>query len=172
MIFRLFTGLTTRPRAGRALFDQAVAIAREPHWYRKGAVPDTIEGRFAMLATVVALITVRLERDGEETATATVGMTEHFIEAMDSEHRQMGVSDPKLGRQVLSLVGALGARVERWRLAVDDLDQWDDAVRRSVYRDSPPADSQVFDHVATGLRDLWNRLSDDSADSIVEGAWR
>ena len=38
------------------------------HWYVEGGLADTIDGRFAMLATICALVTVRLE-SGDESLT-------------------------------------------------------------------------------------------------------
>ena len=43
-------------------------------------MPDTIDGRFAMLATVVALVIVRLEISRGFGDAASVALTERFIE--------------------------------------------------------------------------------------------
>ena len=55
--------------AGIHITDIEAAInwwrARQPHWYLEGEVPDTREGRFAALATLLALVDVRLESGGE-----------------------------------------------------------------------------------------------------------
>src|SRR2546430_1261904 len=84
MLGFLFRTLTAQPSRGAALFAAATAEARKPHWYVEGAVPDTIDGRFAMLATVVALVMVRLEQLGDEGNAASVALTERFIEVMNS----------------------------------------------------------------------------------------
>jgi len=65
MLRFLFQRLTADPERGAELFDAATRIAREPHWFVKGGVPDTLDGRFAVLATVTALVLVRLEGEGE-----------------------------------------------------------------------------------------------------------
>ena len=65
MLDFLFRRLTAEPKRGAALFDTLTKLAREPHWYVEGKVPDTLDGRFAVLATVMALVLVRLESDGE-----------------------------------------------------------------------------------------------------------
>lgn len=152
----------------QALFDAAVAEARQKHWFVEGAVPDTVEGRFALLATVVALVLVRLERDGAAGELASVGLTERFIESMDAEIRQMGVSDPKLGRQVRALVGALATRVGLWRSAVGDDSGWTRVVTRSVYRDMP-IEAKAVEHSRARLRAFWHRLQRLGVDDIAEG---
>ena len=40
----------------RPLYRAVVAAARDPLWYREGGVSDTINGRFDMLAAVLALV--------------------------------------------------------------------------------------------------------------------
>ena len=46
-------------------------------------MPDTLDGRFAVLATVTALVLVRLESDGEAGDAVSVALTERFIEVME-----------------------------------------------------------------------------------------
>ena len=43
------------------LYNQIVAKAREPHWYVEGQVPDSLDGRFDMVATILSLVLLRLE---------------------------------------------------------------------------------------------------------------
>lgn len=150
------------------MFDSAVAEARRPHWFVEGEVPDNVEGRFAMLATVLALLVVRLERAGQAGDSATVALSERFIESMDAEIREMGVGDPALGRQVRSLVGALATRIERWRAAIEGEAEWSATVLRSVYRDSAPI-AEALAHSESQLRDLWQRIEKRGVEEIVEG---
>src|SRR3712207_3496551 len=84
---RLF-GARRERAALRPLYDALVAAAREPAWYREGGVPDTIEGRFDMVATMVALVLLRLEREGEKAKSESVQLTEIFIDDMDGTLRQ------------------------------------------------------------------------------------
>jgi cytochrome b pre-mRNA-processing protein 3 len=46
------------------LYNQIVAKAREPHWYIEGQVPDSIDGRFDMVAAILSLVLLRLEDSG------------------------------------------------------------------------------------------------------------
>lgn len=165
-LMRLFRA---EPRAARPLYEQVVARAREPHWYVDGAVPDTLEGRFAMLATLLALVTVRLENGSDPARRSTVGLTECFVDDMDAEHRQMGVGDPVMGKKVGGLVGALGGRVGAWRRATDGAESWPAVIARSVHRgaDVPPA---AADHAERRLRLFWTALEERSDEALLEGA--
>jgi len=44
----------------RALYIQIIGKARESHWYEKGHVPDSLDGRFDMMAAILSLILLRL----------------------------------------------------------------------------------------------------------------
>lgn len=163
MLRLLFPGLTAEPERGAALFDAVTAIAREPHWYVAGQVPDTLDGRFAMLATVTALALVRIERD-EAGDALSVALTERFIEVMKSEHREMGLGDPKLGRTVRKLVGGLSRRVDLWR----DVADWTMTAHNSVFGGARPS-PEALDHVVGGLRLLAEQLGRTELGALAEG---
>ena len=46
---------------------------------------------------------------------ASVALTERFIHVMESEHRELGLGDPTLGKTVRKLVGMLARRTQLWR---------------------------------------------------------
>jgi cytochrome b pre-mRNA-processing protein 3 len=168
MISALFARLTGGPRRGHALFDLAVAEARRTHWFLEGEVPDTVNGRFAVLATIVALITLRLEQGGEEGAQATVALTERMVETLDAELREMGLGDPTLGKQVRGLVGAVAGRVERWRVLVGSDSNWTEEVKRSLYLDEEPS-PDIVRHSESALQSLWQRLAATGLDDLSKG---
>jgi cytochrome b pre-mRNA-processing protein 3 len=168
MIRSLFARLTGEPRRGQALFDLAVVEARRPHWFVEGAVPDTVNGRFAVLATITALILVRLEREGVQGEEASVALTERLVESLDTEIREMGVGDPTLGKQVRKLVGAVSGRVDRWRTLIDSDKAWNEEVLRSLYL-GESADADAALHSAGELRRLWQRLDDAKTEHLVDG---
>jgi cytochrome b pre-mRNA-processing protein 3 len=168
MFRALFARLTGEPRRGQALFGLAVEEARQAHWFLEGAVPDTVNGRFAVLATIIALVTVRLEQGGAEGEAASVALTERLVDSLDAEIREMGLGDPTLGKQVRRLVGSVGARVERWRPLVYADTSWTDEVRRSLYLDEE-ADPAALAHSEQRLRKLWQSLTDSSVGKLVQG---
>lgn len=166
MLGFLFRSLTAEPARGAALFDAMSAIARRPHWYVEGQVPDTIDGRFAMLSTVLALVIVRLEREGEAGNSAAVALTERFIAVMETEHRELGLGDPTLGKTVRKLLGALGARTETWRRAAAGELGWTAAAGDSLR----VADAAAIECDAAALRRLWTSLGTASLAELEEGS--
>lgn len=167
MLRHLFPRLTPDSQRGGALFEALVGEARRAHWFVEGEVADTLDGRFAVLATVVALATVRLERGGAAAHAAAVALAERFVEAMDAEHRQLGIGEPGLGKTVRRLVGGLARRVELWRSAVDGGD-WNGAVVASLFPAGAP-DGPASEHCEAAIRDCWARLKASSDEALAEG---
>ena len=167
MLDFLFRGLTAEPRRGAALFDAVTSEARRPHWYVEGQVPDTIDGRFAVLATIAALVLVRFDQIGEAGNAGAVALTERFVEVMESEHRQLGIGDPTLGKTVRKLVGSLGRRNESWRLAVAGQRDWNEAARESLYKDGVSADAWL--HSVESLKAFWARIEPLEVGTLTQG---
>ncbi|MFL6735341.1 MAG: ubiquinol-cytochrome C chaperone family protein [Sphingomicrobium sp.] len=166
MLGFLFPRLTPAEPRGRALFEAAVQKARAPFWYADLNVPDTLDGRFSVLATVTALITLRLEHGGDRLRSASVALTERFVEAMDAEHRQIGLGDPTLGKVVRKLVGSLGRRVDLWRPVLAGEGSWESAAAGSVAGDH---DSDNDAARVGALRDLWSTLENTSNEDLLQG---
>lgn len=164
MLKFLFGSLTAQPAPGTALFDAATRVARSPHWYLAGKVPDTLEGRFALLATVTALVMIRLEAFGAAGDRLSVALTERFVEVMESEHRELGLGDPTLGKTVRKLVGALARRVDIWRAALAGERSWPDAVENSL-----PTEPDSQAHLRQSLRAFADRLEASGFDQLAEG---
>jgi len=167
MLDFLFRRLTAGHPGGAELFSAATEEARRPHWYHEGGVADTLDGRFAMLSTILALILVRLEREAEKGNALSVALTERFIAVMESEHRELGLGDPTLGKTVRKLVGRLASRNALWRETISGGHQWEDAVRESLYGgDSAVAGER---HASAELGRLWSKLDKAELTALGEG---
>lgn len=166
LLQRIF-GDTRRRAALVPLYRAAVAEGRDPFWYREGGVPDTMDGRFDMIAAIVALVLLRLETEGEaERASATL-LTEIFVDDMDSTLRQLGVGDQVVGKHVGRMMSALGGRLGAFRAARDGGD-FAEAVRRNVFHEAPPSDEALI-AVAGRLAALAVRFDALPAAALLEG---
>ena len=151
------------------LFDAVVASARKPHWYIDAKVPDTVEGRFAVLASLTALVNLRLEAGSSDARNAAVALAESFIADMDAQVRQMGVGDPSIAKQVGAMVGSLGLRVGRFRSAITGSADWREVVEASLYP-SAAAPSQVALVNAIGaLKRYWEALEASPEEAVISG---
>ena len=163
---RLF-GETKQRAALMPLYKALVGIGRDPAWYTKGEVPDTLDGRFDMLSAVVALALLRLESEGEAGKAPSVLLTEIFIEDMDGTLRQIGIGDYVVGKHIGRMMSALGGRLGAFRDA-GETEPLGEAVRRNVFHDSPPSDV-ALEFVAGRLESFRRALAETPLPSLYEG---
>lgn len=163
---RLF-GSARDPREElRPLWHRTVEIAREPEWYARCGVADTLEGRFDMITAVLSLVLIRMEGD-PYLAPKTALLTELFVEDMDGQLRQSGVGDLVVGKKMGKLMATLGGRIGAYRegLAQQGTAALADAARRNVTM----ADDGLADALAMRLRALEARLASTDGDTLLEG---
>ena len=150
----------------RPLYAALIARARQPHWYEEGAVPDTIDGRFDMVAAMMSLALIRMEALGLQNEGAR--LTEIFVEDMDGQVRQIGFGDLVVGKQIGRMMGALGGRIAAYRAALAGEAPLDEAVTRNIFRGEAPEPAALA-HVSAGLRAFAATLDKLDAASLLAG---
>jgi cytochrome b pre-mRNA-processing protein 3 len=154
--------LFARDDAGMAATYAAVVTeARRPEWYARYGVPDTIDGRFDMIALVLSLVLLRLEREGRD--PDSVQLTERFIDDMDGQVREIGFGDLGVGKQVGKTVSLLGGRLGAYRAGIDAA-----TLERTLWRGTPPA-YHIADAALAEVLVLRDRIDALSLDDIVAG---
>lgn len=172
LLQRLFGKTEPDPKIGLVpLYNQIVTKAREPHWYVEGQVPDSVDGRFDMVAAILTLVLLRLEGDSSN-AQAMAYLTELFVDDMDGQLREFGIGDMIVGKHIGRIMGALGGRLGAFREALADEAKLDDAILRNIYR-SETADPAPLAHVRDGLLTVERSLAVQPPEAIVGGsaAW-
>lgn len=151
-----------RRRHAAELYREAVTRARRPELYATLGVPDTVEGRFEMIAWQVLVMLERLRRApaGDDPALRQALVDLHFAD-LDRSLRELGVADLKVGKEMRKLGEAWQART---RLAAivfpaDDAPTLASFLARNL---DPAADWPTTpDHLAIaktilgGLREPW-----------------
>ena len=152
----------------RPLYDAVIALGRDPHWYRDGKVPDTIDGRFDMIAALFAILLLRFEQEGHAADQDSVLLTELFIDDMDGSLRQIGIGDLVVGKHVGNMMGALGGRLSAFREGFAPGGDLHRAVVRNIFREAPPSDESVR-YIAERLSDFRDRLAITALERLIEG---
>lgn len=142
MLQRLFRPRPART-AGRALFDRAVAQARQPVLYAALQAPDTVEGRFEVYSLHVVLVLDRLRRQGEQAAETAQGVFDAYVKSLDDALREMGVGDLSVGRKMRKLGEAFYGRARSYEAALaalPDRGPLEALLARTVYAEAadPP----------------------------------
>ena len=152
------------------LYRSVVAAARRPVWYRSAGVPDTIDGRFDMVAAILSLVLVRLEAEGEPGRAPSAWLAELFVDDMDAQLRERGVGDVVVGKHIGQMMGALGGRLGAFREALAAGGDLEGALERNIYRGATPAPGAVA-VLRDGLIALNATLAATPADEILAGVW-
>ncbi len=159
-------------RPAETLYRALVAEARRPEWYLHGAVPDTIDGRFDMVALVVALAMLRLEQTPDD-AALNAALAERFIEDMDGSLRQMGIGDQNVGKEIGRMMSALGGRLGAYREAATagSAAAWEAALTRNLWRGDGPAEP-ARQWLVHGVMALAAAMAAAPPGRLAAGEWR
>lgn len=139
MPFRRFLDRRRRERLAHALYLAVVGRARHPAFYEAFGVPDTVDGRFDLLAVHAFLVMRRLGRidgtRGEEAKALSQAVFDLMFADMDQNLREMGVSDLAVGRKVHQMAEAFYGRVAAYERAFPEGEgALAEALGRNLYR--------------------------------------
>jgi cytochrome b pre-mRNA-processing protein 3 len=144
-----------RDRLSR-LYTSVIAKGREPHWYEVGKVPDTLDGRFGMISSILAVMLLRMEQM-PDAAQDTAYLTELFVADMDAQMREAGIGDVVVAKDMGKIMSVLGGRLGAFRGAFDAPARLDAAIERNIY-ETGHNDEQARRHVATKMTEYWQVL--------------
>lgn len=128
-------------RVGFELYGAAVAAARDPFLYTGLGVPDTLDGRFDMVALHTFLLIQRLKREPAPGPALAQAVFDAMFSDMDINLREMGVGDLSVGRKVRVMWEAFHGRAAAYASTMTEGDAaaFDAALERNVWRgNSPP----------------------------------
>lgn len=121
MLDRLFR----RRREAHAVAEFFVKIvdqARHPAFYRDLGVPDTLDGRFDMVALHVFLVMRRLKGQGAAAAERSRALYETMIDNFEKSLMEMGVGDTGIGRRIKMMARGMAGRIQAYDAALAQAD--------------------------------------------------
>ncbi len=149
------------------LYKAIVAEGRQLAWYEKGDVPDTLDGRFDMIAAILSAVLIRLEED-KTVAQQSAWLTEIFVTDMDGQLRQIGIGDMIVGKHIGRMMSALGGRIGAYRGALKGDDDLKEALRRNLYR-GEEVDAAALGYSSNRILAFFSRLQTLDTAAIVAG---
>ncbi len=155
-----------------------VAQSRLPVFFESLQVPDTLDGRFELMALHMVLILRRLKdvapTDPLFAQVRYFGqeLYDTFFRDIDLSLREMGVGDMGISRRVKQMVQALHGRIEAYEIP----EQWDaaatealtGALERNLYGTCSPAPGCVAT-MACYVQETWERLSAQLVEEVLSG---
>jgi cytochrome b pre-mRNA-processing protein 3 len=150
------------------LWQWVTETARQPHFYLRHAVDDTVNGRFDMVALVTCLVLIRLEEMDLRRENAL--LTERFVDDMDGSLRDIGIGDLVIGKHMGKVMSALGGRLGVYRTALAPRaapELLTEAIARNVYRGAPP--EGAAEDLAAEARALKARIDATPTEALLAG---
>lgn len=138
--------LFRRPYRSNALaaYLVIVARAREPVFFLACGVPDTLDGRFELIALHAFLVLNRLKADRAETADFAQELFDAMFADLDRSLREMGASDIGVGRHVKEMAKGFYGRIVAYEQGLAGGEaQLCEALRRNLYGTAPPPPGTV-----------------------------
>lgn len=96
-----------RRQTARSIYGSIVTRAREPVFYADWGVPDTLQGRFEMIALHLVLVLRRLAAEGRAGERLARALTETCMVDLDDAMREMTFGDLAVPREVKRAAAAL-----------------------------------------------------------------
>lgn len=170
MIFRrLFRRFRADPAA--ALYGQLVAQAREPAFYTVCAVPDSVQGRFEMIALHAFLVMRRLKTGGAASYLAQ-DLFDLMFGDMDRNLRELGTGDLAVGKRIKKLAKAFYGRVAAYEDGLaGPAGRLEEALARNAYEDVVASPAAVA-ALAAYLRQADATLSAQPVTALAAGEVR
>jgi cytochrome b pre-mRNA-processing protein 3 len=162
------------PWAGAAagLYATITAQARQPAFYTSAGVPDSIDGRFEMLALHSYLVLRRLRGAGAEFGRLSQALVDALFADLDASLREMGAGDLGVGKRVKRMATGFYGRIAAYDRAMATR-TLTDALRRNVFGTAAPTAAQLaamVDYVERAETILSNQLASEiSAGRIAFG---
>lgn len=157
--WRRLTGRAPRPVAeARRLYDAVVAQARLPGFYRGSGVPDTLDGRFELVALHSYLLLRRLKREAQSADLAQAVFDAMFTD-MDESLREIGVGDLSVGRRVKQMAQAFYGRIAAYDAGLAEAGDaaLEAALARNLYGtlpEAPPATAAMARYMRQAAAEL------------------
>jgi cytochrome b pre-mRNA-processing protein 3 len=111
---RLFAAGGASREAVDRCYARVVEQSRRPGFYLRAEVPDTLDGRFEMLALHAFLVVHRLKGEGEEARLFSRDFFEGMITEMDRTVREMGVADMGVAARVKRMARGFNGRIHAY----------------------------------------------------------
>ena len=155
--------------AAHRLYIALVSQSRQPFFYSKADVADTIDGRFDMILLHLFFITQRLRAiETPEAEALNQDLVDTFVSDMDRSLREMGVGDTGIKRRVKAMGFAMNGRLTTYAESYEDAGALREAIARNIYREHDVSDA-TLDSTNRYAQASMDVLSTQTIENLQEG---
>lgn len=144
MILGSFFGRPPGAEAATALYEAVVAQARQPAFYLRCGLPDSLDGRFEMIALHSFIVLRRLRALGEAADEVAQVFVDTLVLDLDRSLREMGVGDLGVGKRVKRMAAGFHGRITAYDQGLaSGPEELEAALRRNIFGTTSPEPWQV-----------------------------
>lgn len=143
----------------RILYERVVSQARQPGFYRDCGVPDTVDGRFELIALHAFLVLHRLKAEPGDTEDLGQALFDVMFQDMDQSLRELGAGDLGVGPRVKRMAQGLYGRIAAYEAGLEGPEgELETGLKRNLFGTATPEPGQV-QAMAAYLRDAVDALT-------------
>lgn len=164
-MLNLFSRCKTVKSPAERLYTGVVTRAREPVFFVKYGVPDTLDGRFDLLTLHAWAVLTYLKADPDQAGLAQA-FVDHIFVGFDEALRELGAGDMSMGRRMKAFADAFYGRLKAYDEAMASaapLPAMAAAVTRNLYRGAQAPSPAVVAYVL-GAKQCLSLTSDGAVD--------
>lgn len=159
-----------RLKAAQLIYKSCVDQARHVAFYRDAYVPDTLTGRFDMIALHVGLVVTQCQNQGALGEKLSQTIFDAMFVNLDQTCREIGIGDLSVPRHIKRMMAAFKGRA----LAFDEaLKETDDVLKqtiiRNIYAGNPPPSEKILSEFCVYIRTLHAYLSQQTYEQLMTG---
>lgn len=158
-------------KAAESLYAAVMAQARHPAFYRDFGVPDTVDGRFDLLALHGCLLLARLDGEGDRRGRIVAqAFFDALFRAADRGLRQAGVGDLGVPSHVKRMMKAFKGRYAAYIPALADRKALEQALRRNLFGTVQDPDTRPVAALAAYIDETYKFLLKQDIEDIYSGS--
>ncbi len=129
-MFRYFKHRKILKAKARLLYQEIVAQSHQPTFYQDLSVPDSVDGRFELIALHCYIVIHRLNQAGA--SRQAQALFDVFFINMDQSLREMGIGDVGVPKHMKRMMQGFNGRMQNYENSIADSDR--EALKQALIR--------------------------------------
>ena len=172
MFSNLFS-FSDEKKTAHKLYIVLVEQARQPAFYEKYGVADTLAGRFDMIVLHAVLLLRRFAQKPDQTKELSQALFDYMFDDFDLNLRETGIGDTGIGKRIKKMGTGFYGRAAVYNEGLDTENQQmlKDALARNLYRETEPSEENLACMASYMQREAAN-LDALDLDQLMKGAFQ
>jgi cytochrome b pre-mRNA-processing protein 3 len=158
-----------RHKTAQLIYKSCVDQARSVEFYRDARVPDTLTGRFDMIALHVGLVVTLCQSKGKAGEALAQSIFDVMFVNLDQTCREIGIGDLSVPRHIKRMMTAFKGRALAFDQAIAQGDDvLKDTIVRNLYAGNAPENPLILNEMCSYIRKLYAHISQLDYPSLMD----